>query len=211
MQLPAPDRPDMSDLEMLQTIEDVVLGSSDRRQAVVIGPASALVDRLVRSDAAAVRDDLLRTDRVRGVVRLPAGLLPSMTRARLALWCLGPVPDGRLDEARTVVADLADITLDDAVTGELVTDLVAGMQDARALAAHAPRFARPVLTRVLRARTGDLVEPVAAGPRSVETAELTARIAEITTSLAAPPTPPSLPTPLPRSAPPQASPRSALP
>ena len=202
MQLPAPDRPDMSDLEVLQSIEDVVLGSSDRRQAVVIGPASALVDRLptARPDAAraaAVRDDLLRTDRVRGVVRLPAGLLPSMTRARLALWCLGPVPDRRLDGARTVVADLADSALDEAVTAELVTDLVAGMQNARA---HAPRYARPVLTRVLRARTGDLVEPVAAAPRSIETAELAARITELTTALASPPTPPALSTPLPRSA-----------
>lgn len=208
VQLPSPDRPDMSDLDVLRAINDLALGSSDRQRAVVIGPSGALTDRLPpghpdTAAASAVRDDLLRTGRVRGVVRLPAGLLPSRSRARLTVWCLGPAPHEHFApagaEARTVVADLANTTLDDTVMAELVTDLVAGMQGVKAFTAHEPRFARPVLTRRLQARTGDLVEPVPVPTGAAETAMLLGRISALTSAIATMPTPPTVPPPVPRS------------
>lgn len=167
----------MPDREVLTTIDDVVLGTDRNVRAVVVGPASALTDGL-RGDRAAVaaRDDILRTDRVRGIVRLPAGLLPGEPRRRLGLWCLGPVPGGA-DEPRTVVADLTDVALGAAVIDDLVTDLVAGVRGGRALVAHSLRFGRAAPTRAVRARSGDLVEPATQPARTTSTAELLTRIA----------------------------------
>ena len=172
--LPAPDRPDAPDVEILRAVDDLVLGSATDVRAVVVGPSSALTDRLRDRDAATTRGDLLRTDRVRAVVRLPAGLRPSRSRSRTGLWCLGPPQDG---EPVAVAGDLVDETLDPTTTAELVTDLVAGVRGGRALAAHAFRFVRPLPARVLRARTGDLVERPARPARRPATADLLARVA----------------------------------
>lgn len=172
--LPAPDRPDDPDAEVLRVVDDLALGSAVDVRAVVVGPSSALTDRLRDRDAAAVRGDLLRSDRVRAVVRLPAGLRPSRSRSRTGLWCLGPPQS---DEPVAITADLVDETLDSTTSAELVTDLVAGVRGGRALAEHAFRFARSLPARVLRARTGDLVERPPHPSRLPVTADLLARVA----------------------------------
>lgn len=187
MQLPAPGRPELSDEDLLQQVDDLMLGMDAARCAVVLGPASALTDRLDRR-ATTLRDNVLRSDRVRGVIRLPAGLRPGKPRARLALWCLGPLPPGA-DEPRTLVADLADVTLDDITIADLVIDLVAGLRDARPWRAHAARFTLPVLTRTLLAQFGALVEPRPRAHRD-DHADLAERVAALREQLgAAPPAP----------------------
>ncbi|WP_214401734.1 hypothetical protein [Pseudonocardia lacus] len=198
MQLPAPGRPDLPDVDLLQEIENVVLGMEAARCAVVLGPASALTDR-VRGEAALLRDGLLRTDRVRGVVRLPAGLLPTRSRARLALWCLGPPPPDT-GEARTLVADLADTALDGTAIAELVIDLVAGLRDARPWRAHTARFTRSVPTRILRAERDDLVVPRPVARSTDTAAELAEQAGALREQLAAPLPAPAVPQPAPRAA-----------
>lgn len=193
--LPAPDRPDLTDHELLAQIDDLVLGMEDARCAVVLGPASALTDRL-RGATSVRRDAVLRTGRVRGVVRLPKGLLPGKPRSRLALWCLGPPPVGA-GEPRTMVADLADIVLDDVVITELVTDLVAGLRYAEPGRAHTAQLTRAVPTRTLLARLDDLVEPRAEGRRT-DPAELVERISALRDELAVPVPSADVPPPVPR-------------
>lgn len=192
-QLPSPDAPELSGVDMLKRIDDIVIGSRAQLSAVVIGPASVLVDDL-RHDrvAAQVRDDILRTDRVRGIVRLPSGLVTSRPRERLALWCIGMPPRQTDTEPRTLVADLPDTTLDAVSTQDLVADLVAGFQGERALHARAARFTRPVPTRVVRARTGDLLEPAAVTARPAESGALVERILDLARTIADPLTPPSV-------------------
>lgn len=186
LQVPAAGEPAMTELEVLQAVDDVVLGTPEHQQVVVVAAAGALTDRLPvpragpgrpprdaeqRSEASRTRDAVLRTGRVRAVVRLPAGLLPGRSRQRLALWCLGPDPRPRPAagaapaEARVLVGDLTNTPLDPVTGAGLVADLVAGMTGPRAWEAHAPRHLRPVFTRTLLAHHGDLVAPVpAAGP-----------------------------------------------
>lgn len=197
MQLPAPGRPELPDDEVLQQIEDLVLGMDAARCAVVLGPASALTDR-VRGRADTLRDAVLRTNRVRGVVRLPVGLLPGKPRARLALWCLGPLPPGA-DEPRTLVADLADVTLDDTTIAELVIDLVAGLQDGRSWRAHTARFTQAVPTRRLLARRDELVEPRPVARRT-DVADLAEEVDTLRELLATPLIAPVVPQPALRSA-----------
>lgn len=172
--LPGPAQPDAPDVEVLRAVDDLALSSAAEVRAVVLGPSTALTDRLRDPDAGAVRGDILRTDRLRAVVRLPAGLRPSQTRSRTGLWCLGPPQGG---EPVAVAADLVDETLDPTTAAELVTDLVAGVRGGRALAEHAFRFAQPLPARVLRARVGDLVERPPRRDRRPATVDLLARVA----------------------------------
>lgn len=195
--------------EVLQTLDEAVLETSEHQRMVVLGPASALVDRLVapqdhpgrprrdagRSAASALRDGVLRSRRVRCIVRLPAGLDPSRSRARTALWCLGPPPLGISSDTSTVlVADLVNTTLDPAASRALVADLVAGTVGGRTWQAHAATFLRPVLTRDLLARDRDLVRPaLVRSPASVpgdladEVASLTERARVDLPSVVVPP------------------------
>lgn len=195
--------------EVLQTLDEAVLETPEHQRMVVLGPASALVDRLAapqdrpgrprrdagRSAASALRDEVLRSRRVRCIVRLPAGLDPSRSRARTALWCLGPPPLGTSSDTSTVlVADLVNTPLDPAASRALVADLVAGTVGGRTWQAHAPTFLRPVLTRDLLARDGDLVRPaLVRSPASVpgdladEVASLTERARADLASVVVPP------------------------
>lgn len=200
MQLPSPDRPDVGNTDVLRRIEDVVLGSPNDRRIVVIGRAGALTERL-RGSAAEARDGILRTDRLRGIVRLPARLMPQETRTRLALWCIGPPSAPPGPPPQTLVADLPDVDLDEAVIAELVTDLVAGMQHVRGARAHEFRFARPVATRSLVARLDGLVDPAPTGPRRRPAVEVVARVAELERVLSTPLASPGRLNPVARSAP----------
>lgn len=157
--LPAPCGARSADEQVLTALADIAVMLPPDARAVVLGPAGALTDRapLARQ---AERATVLRSGRVRAVVRLPAGLWPARSRQRMALWVFGPGPsDVRSSEHRTAVADLSDQVLDDAAIEDLVVDVVASGGSRAELHGHAFRFARRVVTQQLIAAQGDLVTP----------------------------------------------------
>ncbi|MBT2500101.1 hypothetical protein J7E25_13495 [Agromyces sp. ISL-38] len=185
-QFPTSAAPTASPFEMLNAVEQIVLQMDDAQRGLVLAPASVLVNGGLDPEAAKVRSALLRAGRVRAVVALPAGLAPAHPRQRLALWALGPahasVP---IAERWTLLADLRERELSDAVRGDLVGDLAAAMGDRETVRAHAFGLARLVPMSRLLARSGSLladVDPVLHTPRetgaSVDAAELPARVDE---------------------------------
>jgi hypothetical protein len=189
-QYPSPGRPSMTNGEILTAVDNIALQMDDSHRAVVLAPSSALSDRLPDQGANMLRDSLLRDGRVRAIVRLPKGLLLSKPRQPMALWVLGPAyGDVPLAERWTMVADLTDVPLDDAVIGDLVSDLVLAMGHRSRVAAHAVRFIQVVRTSDLHAARGDLVvrrtkAPLSSPPTG---AELALRLAELQENLTRPP------------------------
>ena len=161
---------------MLRAVDEVSLSLRGSDAAVVIGPARALVDSLPPADERA-RADILRSGRVRGIARLPTGLVDSATRESLAIWLLGdPVGEVTLADRVTAVADLTAIPLTLATRADLVSDLIAGTGSGRDLRAHQFRFARFVRTTSLQARSGSLVASATRkpAPSTTDAAELAA-------------------------------------
>ncbi|OJU39922.1 MAG: hypothetical protein BGN97_13945 [Microbacterium sp. 69-10] len=143
----------------LAQLEDLVVELSDHQRLVVVGPDTMLTEPLTGA-AAVSRDVLLRSGRVRGIVRLPAGLVPSAVRQSLAVWVVGgPQGGAPLGERFTVVGDLRGIALTDTRVRDLVSDLTVSLGSARDALAHAFRFVRFVRTSALIAAEGSLVEP----------------------------------------------------
>jgi len=149
-QYPNPGCPEMSDLQILDAVDSLVLQRGAHHYGVVIGPASALTDEPLGSLTAAInrRVDILNSGRLRAVVRLPTGLLTTRPRRRLALWILGPEQVG-VDRSEWFagVADLANVDLSDGNIDILVTDLVAHLHG---WVQHHPHFVRGVPTAQLR-------------------------------------------------------------
>lgn len=169
-QFPCPGSPSMTAVDILDKITMLTLETTDSHRAFVIGPASVLTDSLAGRHDRLARDAILRTDRLRVIVRLPQGLLTSRPRERMALLCFGSAPTDSGNRDRTILAaDLSNVSLDAAAIDDLVTDIVAGVGEP--VGRRHPRFLRPVLVRRLLARTGDLLEagtipglPAANGP-----------------------------------------------
>lgn len=175
LQLPCAGEPGLSDIEVLDAIDNLVLQLDDDSRVVVIGPASALVDR-PSDEVDRARDAILRGDRLRAAVRLPKGMLPRSPRQPLALWALGPAhPAVAVRDRWTVVADVSNRPLDCAVIDGIVTDVVAAMTPDEASAksgvvpsvvggddaqvvGHRFRFARRVATSALLAGRASLVD-----------------------------------------------------
>jgi hypothetical protein len=163
---PSAGAPSMTEVEILSAVDNIVLQMDESQLGVVIAPASVLADRLASEESDQIRDGLLRSDRVRAVLRLPKGLLVSASRQPFALWALGPPhPDVRIADRWTVVADLADVALDESAIEDIVTDVVAAMGNHHAVRSHQFRFSRRVETRSLLARGGALVDSVVRFPR----------------------------------------------
>lgn len=147
-QVPALDEPDLDPVDVLSRVEDAVLGLPIGRAAVVVGPASALVDELRDPGAEKIRDDLMRSGRLRSVVLLPAGLVVSRPRQKMAIWVLGTVlPSASFGKKHLVVADLSEHApdgdeFDGSVVGDLLTDLIAAQGTDRDADAHHFRFAK---------------------------------------------------------------------
>ncbi|TWP36367.1 hypothetical protein [Leekyejoonella antrihumi] len=157
-QLPDGPRPLMTDRQILHEVGELTLRMSDRQWALVVAPASALVDRLRDREAERDRDDILRAGRLRLALRLPKGLLPHGGRRQLALWLLGSAhPDVPATQRWTVVGDLTDVPLDESVRDEIATDAVAALGDVHVVRGHAFRHARLVSAPALVAARGDLV------------------------------------------------------
>ncbi len=173
-QVPAVGSDVLEDSAVLEHVEELVLGLAAGQHAVVIGPASALVDVSSSPEAESVRSALLRTDRLRAAVLLPTGLVVERPRERLALWVLGDGhPEVDIADRWTIVADLSGSapvagSFPRAVVEDLVTDVVAALGTPDDVARHAFRFARFVYTRkVLASRRGllDAARPVVRGAR----------------------------------------------
>lgn len=149
---------------MLTSVEEVSLNMQAADAAIVIGPARALVDS-VAPDRERIRADILRTGKVRAIVRLPAGLVSGAAREALAIWLMGAPQGGTpIADRLTAVADLTDRALTEGTRGALVSDLVTGFQGAREIRARAFVFARFVRTASLQASSGSLLPPTARVP-----------------------------------------------
>ena len=161
-QLPPLSDPAMSDQAVLAAVDQIALGCSAGQRVVVLGPASALSDRARDGEVTRLRRDVLKTDLVRAIVRLPAGLATRQGRRRLALWCLGPAPSrqaaGPVGRA-TLTADIASGPLAPAMIDALVADLLAGMHGPRGAVTHAFRLCRRVATSALQLEKGALISP----------------------------------------------------
>ncbi len=160
---------------MLRAVDEIALGMRDGDAAVVIGPARALTDRVAAADEL-IRADILRTGRVRGIVRLGPALVQSAPRETLAMWMLGaPMGQVPIAERFTVVADLTDVPLTEAARADVVSDVVASMGGAREVRSHAFRFGRFARTATLLAR-GALVGTAPVLRSGVQVAEIPALI-----------------------------------
>ncbi|CAI3799454.1 hypothetical protein [Pseudarthrobacter sp. MM222] len=163
-QYPSPGQPGMNAAEILSAAEQVVLQMDDHQRAVLIAPARVLCDVPLTAAAAGVRSGLLRTGRVRAIVRLPEGLLRAKPREAQALWVLGPsFAEVPIAERWTMVADLSAQELTEDVKQDVVSDIVASMGNRATVRAHSFRFARLVQTRILLASRKSLVAAQSGG------------------------------------------------
>ena len=181
-QFPPPGRAAMTPADMLSAIDQIVLQMTNDQLGVVIAPSVVLNDAGLSRESEELRSTLLRSGRVRAIVRLPAGLLTHKPQQAQALWVLGAAhAQVALADRWTMVADLTAEPLTAAVIDDLVSDLVAALGDRGTVRAHAFRFARFVLTRTLLARRDSLVagaRPVASVP-ATQGAALAVRVDEL--------------------------------
>lgn len=160
---PAMNHSKLTDIEILTTIDDVALELADSQAALVLAPAHLLTDKITNNSASQIRDTLLRSGKLRAVVRLPSGLLKSRPRQHMALWVLGKEQKNlAIADRWTAVADLSTIRLDRSSIQDLVADLLASLESRQEVKARAFRFTRLVKTRILLASDGNLYKPPAA-------------------------------------------------
>jgi hypothetical protein len=145
--------------DILIAADEVNLSLGPDDSAVLVGPARALVDALPAT-LAGIRADVLRTGRVRAVVRLDAGHVTSASREALAVWVFGPEADIALADRVTALADLTGVALTPATREDLVSDILANLGGPAAARAHAFRFARLQRTSSVLARVSALVTEV---------------------------------------------------
>lgn len=178
-----PHQPNDSDVDALTTLDESVLELGADDVAVIIGPARILTDSLQHRERG-IRADALRTDRVRAIVRLPAGLVPGSTREALALWALGPIPaDVPVEDRYTAIADLTDTKLTSTRRTDLVSDLIACMGTWQQTRARAHRFMSLQRTSSLRVRTGSLVTRTPARTATSNAYELAVRVKDAALAL----------------------------
>lgn len=180
-QYPSPGEPGMDAAQILSAVEHLVLQMDDQQRAVIIAPARVLCDVPLAAAAAGLRSGLLRTGRVRAIVRLPQGLLRSKPREAQALWVLGPsFAEVPIAERWTMVADLSTRILAEGVGQDLISDIVASMGNRATIRAHSFRFARLVQTRLLLASRKSLVSaPSHGSAQSPSGAEAALRVEEL--------------------------------
>lgn len=167
--------------DALATIDELTLHMGPSTTALIIGPASVLIDELP-PDQVGSRDAFLRDGLVRAAVRLPRGLLSEGGGEHLALWLMGPGDPGHL-----WAGDLSGIGFGESTRQQLLDDVVAA-----ARASHHGRRAFALLHRTdttrLLARSLPLtaldVSPT--DPFPVSAADDAARMADLLRSLAEP-------------------------
>lgn len=179
-QYPAPGDPGLDSAGILLGVENILMQMDDSQRAVVIAPARVLCDAL-QGEAGNLRAGLLRSGRLRAIVRLSPGLLRAKPREPQALWVLGPsFAEVPIADRWTMVADLSTTPLTLDVSQDVISDAVASMGDRATIRAHSFRFARLVQTRVLLAGHGSLVGvPPARTPTAADGNEAALRIEEL--------------------------------
>lgn len=184
-QLPPSHRPSMRSDEMLSAIDQIALQMTADHLAVVIAPAAVLTEPGLSRESAEIRSTLLRSGRVRAIVRLPVGLVRHKPQQAQAMWVLGADHAGMNPAERwTLIADLTSVVLDSGAVDDLVSDLFASLGDRAAVRARAFRFSRVVPTRTLLASRDSLV----AGSRATNVtsrpaAAMALRVAELVANL----------------------------
>ncbi|WP_257478230.1 hypothetical protein [Acidipropionibacterium jensenii] len=171
--------------DAMATIDELTLHMGPSTTALVIGPASHLIDELPAGQVG-LRDAFLRDGLVRAAVRLPRGLLSEGGGEHLALWLMGPG-----DPRHLWAGDLSGIGFGESTRQQLLDDVVAA-----ARASHHGRRAFALLHRTdttrLLARSLPLtaldVSPT--DPFPVSAADDAARMADLLRELAAPMTDP---------------------
>lgn len=124
----------------MAALSEALLNLSPEVTAVVVGPASLLLDALPDRALQTQRADLVRDPRFRYGVRLPRGLVTSSPRQHLAVLVFSgssaarPVNAARPDLVR--VADLDEVALTPGVSERLVDDIVASLSPNESGAAH---------------------------------------------------------------------------
>ena len=157
-QFPTPESPTMSPEQILASIENVALQMDDAQRAVVLAPAAVLIDGGLPPGAESIRSAILRSGKLRAMVRLPRGMVVGNPRQALALWVFGPAHARvALAEKWTLVADLVEESLVAATRSDLVSDLTAAMGEEAIIRAHAFRFARRLPSSVILASSGSLI------------------------------------------------------
>ncbi|WP_160669275.1 hypothetical protein [Pseudarthrobacter sp. ATCC 49987] len=186
-QYPSPGEPGMDAAQILLAVEHLVLQIDDQQRAVIIAPARVLCDVPLAAGATGLRSGLLRTGRVRAIVRLPQGLLRSKPREAQALWVLGPsFAEVPIAERWTMVADISTRDLAEDVSQDLISDIVASMGARATIRAHSFRFARLVQTRLLLAsRKSLVVAPTHGSAPSLSGAGAAVRVEELVRMLQA--------------------------
>ncbi|MDN6556209.1 hypothetical protein [Acidipropionibacterium jensenii] len=165
--------------EAFGLIDDLTLQMGPGTTALVLGPASILIDEL--PDAlVGQRDAFLRRGLVRAAVRLPAGLLRGGGGEHLALWLLA---EG--DSRHLWAGDLSGRSLDAATSQQLLDDVVAVARSER-------QRAFSILHRAEAAKVIALSQSLVAldvspaDPLPVSAADDAARMAELLALLAEP-------------------------
>lgn len=155
VQLPAAGNVDA--LRGLTEIDDIALSMTDDQHALVIGPASLLIEPLA-GEADRLRASILRLGRLRSIVRLPRGCAVGASRAHLAMWVLGaPQHDVPAADRSVVTVDLDGLDLSPDVRHDAVLDVLSSLGDHHERHLRAFRFGRPVPLRTLLALGGRLV------------------------------------------------------
>ncbi|MFI5429388.1 hypothetical protein [Aeromicrobium sp. UC242_57] len=146
----------LDDRATLDAADEIAVGLDAGQIAVIVGPASALCDRL-RGDLYDARKDTLRTgaeDHGCALVasfKLPRGLWRDAHRQSLGLWVLR----GATSAAAAVVGDLSGSLVDGP---ELAADLLGALEQT---GARSYRYGRAV--RYAAVWTGDTVVPLGIG------------------------------------------------
>ena len=157
-QFPAPGKLDDDPLAILHAIDDLVLELNPNQSAIVIAPASVLVNATENKEVTNIRASILRMGRVRAAALLPQGHFLFKPRTALGLWVIGQEDSSiPLAERRIMLADLSELPLEDSVSDDFVADLAASLMDHHGIRAHSFRFAQWGFTSSLIARSQGLV------------------------------------------------------
>lgn len=158
---PAESRDALADLNRVEAIADL-LGPG--RTAIVVGPASSLVDELREGSAVMRRAALLGSGIVEAIVQLPGGVYPARPGHPTALWLLtrGPIPTTR---GRVLLADLSGLALDQPTVESAAEDILLWRTEGHRSDGHDPRTGRIVPLENLDVRRGAALRPP--GPASV--------------------------------------------
>lgn len=144
---------------LLDAIDVLALSLDDAQRAVVVGPASVLLEGLTGTGQQ-LRSQVLRSGRVRALLLLPPGLVTARVRERVGIWVLGPGESAQhVGERRVAVLDLADLALSTLTVGQVCDDVLAAVAPPSLARAHSYVHARWQTAANLLSRSGSLVPP----------------------------------------------------